>query len=67
MHAGRQREAWAHTSNLMWMVYSMNRSAKSPAKRPEDFNPVVQRTKTGAKPRKMSILALKGMFTQEEK
>ena len=39
MYEGKSREAWQHTSNIMWLIYSVNSTKKSDKRKPSDFNP----------------------------
>ena len=39
MHEGKSREEWQHTSNMMWLIYSVNSGKKNDKKKPSDFNP----------------------------
>lgn len=32
--------SWNQTAHVLWMLYSVNRTDKSPEKSPSDFNPL---------------------------
>lgn len=39
MAEGRSRQAWAHTSNILAMLYNANRGSSQAARGPAAFNP----------------------------
>ncbi len=38
----RMQLDWSQTSHLMWMLYEVHRSDKSPQRSPKNFNPLLQ-------------------------
>jgi hypothetical protein len=63
MAVHRSEQQWAHTSSILAMIANVNRDPKkTPAYKPDDFNPHVKRRKQQAPLPKVGIEILKMVF-----